>query len=65
MASAAGLLAFNLWAFPVPPADAGLVDLGPVTGAWWVIVIVILLRTERKPGEHVNARISGPGGKEG
>jgi hypothetical protein len=47
MASAAGLLAFNLWTFPVPPADAGLVDLGPVTGAWWAIVIVILLRTER------------------
>lgn len=38
--SAVGLLALNLYAFPRPPADVGLPDLGPVTGIWWLAVIV-------------------------
>jgi len=46
--SAAALLCFNLYTFPYIPADAGLVDLGPVTGLWWIVVIVQFLRLERK-----------------
>jgi hypothetical protein len=46
--SAAALLAFNLYTFPYIPADSGLVDLGPVTGLWWLAVIVQFLRLERK-----------------
>jgi hypothetical protein len=35
MSIALALLCFNLYTFPVPPADAGLVDLGPVVGVWY------------------------------
>lgn len=38
MISAASLLALNLATFPVCPKDAGLVDLGPLTGIWWLLV---------------------------
>ncbi|OGD17791.1 MAG: hypothetical protein A2V76_09045 [Candidatus Aminicenantes bacterium RBG_16_63_14] len=46
--SAAALLAFNLYTFPYIPADSGLVDLGPITGLWWLAVIVQFFRLERK-----------------
>ena len=37
------LLAFNLITFPEPPAEAGIIDLGPVVGMWWFIVTLRLL----------------------
>lgn len=46
--SAAGLLALNLVAFPYTPSEAGLVDLGPVTGVWWLLVIVLQIRRMRR-----------------
>jgi hypothetical protein len=48
--SAAGLLVLNLATFPHPPAERGLVDLGPVTGVWWVVVILQLIRVQRRAG---------------
>jgi len=40
MAIAAGLLALNLWTFPTPPSNAGLIDLGPVIGLWYLVVTI-------------------------
>ncbi len=40
MIAAASLLVFNLATFPDCPKDAGLVDLGPATGVWWLLVFV-------------------------
>jgi hypothetical protein len=37
---AVGLLALNLYSFPAPPGEAGLVDLGPVIGLWYLVVTV-------------------------
>jgi hypothetical protein len=42
--SAAGLLVFNLATFPHAPAESGLVDLGPLTGLWWLFVIIQIKR---------------------
>lgn len=36
------LLIFNVATFPTPPANAGLVDLGPLLGLWYVVVFVRL-----------------------
>ena len=32
------LLIFNVATFPTPPANAGLVDLGPLLGLWYLVV---------------------------
>lgn len=42
---AAGLAVLNLATFPTPPANAGLVDLGPLVGIWYVAVSVQMLRS--------------------
>lgn len=42
------LLVLNMWTFPVPPDEAGLIDFGPPTAFFWVILIVMLLVQRRK-----------------
>jgi len=39
------LLALNLYTFPTPPANAGLVDLGPAVGLWYLAVTVQMWRS--------------------
>jgi peptidoglycan/LPS O-acetylase OafA/YrhL len=36
------LLIFNIATFPKPPADAGLVDVGPLVGLWYLVIYVRL-----------------------
>ena len=47
---AVALYAVNFASFPTPPADAGLVDLGPLVGLWYAAVSVQALRVRRVPG---------------
>ncbi|MGE0352161.1 MAG: hypothetical protein AB7I33_04355 [Gemmatimonadales bacterium] len=51
--SGAGLLILNLASFPYVPAESGLVDLGPVTGVWWLLVIVQMFRSRRRQPPEV------------
>lgn len=44
---AIALLGLNLYTFPTPPADAGLVDLGPAVGLWYLVVTVMVLTSQR------------------
>jgi hypothetical protein len=41
----AALLGFNLATFPVPPAEAGSIDLGPALGLWGLVVAVMMARS--------------------
>jgi len=51
---AVALLAFNFYTFPEPPKSAGLIDLGPGVGLWYLAVTVQMWRSlgwsrERQP----------------
>lgn len=47
IAIAVGLMVINLAMFPEPPGHAGVIDLGPFIGSWYVIVSVRLLTSGR------------------
>jgi len=49
---AAAFYVLNFASFPTPPADAGLVDLGPVVGLWYAAVSVQALRLRRVTGRR-------------
>ncbi len=40
-------LVLNLYTFPVPPHEAGLIDLGPAVGFWFLIVVIQMMRSIR------------------
>lgn len=52
---AVALLGLNLYSFPTPPANAGLVDLGPLVGLWYLVVTVCILRSIRWARERAVA----------
>jgi len=40
---AAALLVLNLWTFPIPPNEAGLIDLGPICALLFLIIFIRVL----------------------
>ena len=55
--AAGGLtLVLNLHTMPVPPAEAGLFDAGPLTGAWYLVVVSWLLWKSWWPMQPAAAR---------
>ena len=42
---AAAVLALNLSTFPTPPAEAGLVDVGPAIGLWYLAATILMWRS--------------------
>lgn len=42
---AGALFAFNMATFPVPPANAGSIDLGPLIGLWFLVVTIQVFRS--------------------
>jgi hypothetical protein len=55
--SAGALLVFNLATFPHAPASSGLVDLGPLTGLWWLCVIIQIKRTAARSTRDGASRV--------
>ncbi len=44
-AIAIALLALNFYSFPEPPKSAGLIDLGPAVGLWYLLVTIQMWRS--------------------
>jgi hypothetical protein len=39
------LLVFNFSTFPTPPGDGGLIDFGPFAGLWYLVAIILVIRS--------------------
>lgn len=37
-------LGFNIYTFPTPPGNAGLIDVGPLAGLWFLLVTIQMIR---------------------
>ncbi len=53
------LLALNLFTFPTPPADAGLFDIGPIVGLWYLVVILQAWRSIQWARVIASAKVEG------
>lgn len=42
---AAAVLGLNLFTFPTPPAEAGLIDVGPAIGLWYLVGTILMWRS--------------------
>ena len=60
MVASAALLYLNLETFPVPPAYAGSVDLGPLLAVWFLVVYVRVLWLNRVA--RLNPSVAPPSG---
>jgi len=56
---AVALLALNLYSFPTPPANAGLVDVGPLVGLWYLAVTLQMWRSLAWARERASATVVG------
>jgi hypothetical protein len=59
LAIGVALLVLNLASFPTPPGDAGLADVGPLIGIWYLAVTVAMFRSGRWAREAEDAEITG------
>lgn len=47
------LIGFNLYTFPTPPANAGLIDFGPLVGLWYAAASILALQSLKWVDEQV------------
>ena len=53
-----GLLSLNMITFPHPPAESGLIDLGPYSIIWWVLIVIYIERIHNKPHKAIDKNVS-------
>ena len=46
------LLIFNVATAPTPPGNAGLIDLGPLAGLWFLAISIQMLRSAKSVGRY-------------
>jgi hypothetical protein len=49
------VVGLNIATFPVPPAKAGLIDVGPFVGLWYLAVTIQAWRSLRWAREHAQS----------
>ena len=52
------LLSLNMITFPIPPAESGLIDLGPFSIIWWVLIAIYIERIHNKPHKAIDKNAS-------
>ena len=52
----AALLILNLYTYPVPPVNAGSVDIGPLSGLWYLIIMIRILTSLNWIDESSNGK---------
>ena len=50
------LIGVNLYTFPYPPGEAGLVDVGPIAGLWYLISAIMSVRALKWADAKIDAR---------
>ena len=53
-----GLLTLNMITFPHPPAESGLIDLGPFTIIWWVLLVIYIDKNHKKTHKAIDKNAS-------
>jgi hypothetical protein len=48
------ILGFNFYTFPEPPGEAGLIDTGPITGIWYLWVVIYVFRSFKWFDEQID-----------
>jgi hypothetical protein len=56
---ALALLVFNIYSFPIPPAESGSIDLGPLVALWYLVVTIRIAMSLKWVDEKINS-ISSP-----
>jgi hypothetical protein len=56
---ALALLVFNIYSFPIPPAESGSIDLGPLVALWYLVVTIRIAMSFKWVNEKINS-ISSP-----
>ena len=52
------LIILNAISFPVPPADAGLFDAGPLVGLWYFVVTLLMIFNFKWVDEKLNSMVT-------
>ena len=55
MVLSAALWVLNVQTFPTPPGEAGLVDLGPVLGFWYLFVAIQMVRSLKSADDRLGS----------
>ncbi len=49
-------LGINFYTFPTPPANAGLIDVGPFVGSWYLVLMIMVLRSLKWADKHISLK---------
>jgi len=52
------MIILNAVSFPIPPGDAGLIDLGPLVGIWYLVVTILIIFNLKWVDEQLKSMVT-------